>query len=217
MPGRGGGRLAAVRPTKRKSPESESQTMQPMPAGAEHDADIELLLDEAFGHDRHARTAYRLREGAQPITDLCFVALRDDGSLAGSVQCWPVALTSAATGDVDEITLLGPIAVARSSRGAGIGGKLICAALTAAAATGRNAVLLVGDADYYGRFGFSSDATGGWSMPGPVEQNRLLAKITPELRKRLPHEGALGPVSAVPATRPASAFPLSATVPAPAG
>jgi predicted N-acetyltransferase YhbS len=37
------------------------------------------------------------------------------------------------------------------------------------------AILLVGDAPYYGRFGFSADKTGNMSMPGPYERARFLA------------------------------------------
>jgi predicted N-acetyltransferase YhbS len=48
-------------------------------------------------------------------------------------------------------------------------------ALRKAAARGYGAVLLVGDVDYYRRFGFSSELTGALHMPGPFERERLLA------------------------------------------
>ena len=38
------------------------------------------------------------------------------------------------------------------------------------------AVLLVGDASYYGRFGFSAEKTGALWLPGPYEQHRLLGR-----------------------------------------
>ena len=37
-------------------------------------------------------------------------------------------------------------------------------------------MLLVGDAPYYGRFGFSAEKTGALWMPGPFERERLLAR-----------------------------------------
>ena len=37
------------------------------------------------------------------------------------------------------------------------------------------AVLLVGDAPYYGRFGFSNEKTAALWLPGPYEPHRLLA------------------------------------------
>ena len=48
---------------------------------------------------------------------------------------------------------------------------------------GHGAVLLVGDAPYYARFGFSAAKTAKLSLPGPFERERLLGL---ELR-----EGAL--------------------------
>ena len=41
---------------------------------------------------------------------------------------------------------------------------------------GHRAVLLVGDAAYYGRFGFSAEKTGALWLPGPYEKSRLLAR-----------------------------------------
>ena len=35
-------------------------------------------------------------------------------------------------------------------------------------------MLLVGDAPYYGRFGFSAEKTGALRLPGPFEPERLL-------------------------------------------
>ena len=43
------------------------------------------------------------------------------------------------------------------------------------AAAGHRAIVLVGDAPYYGRFGFSAAQTGALWMPGPFERHRLLA------------------------------------------
>jgi predicted N-acetyltransferase YhbS len=48
-------------------------------------------------------------------------------------------------------------------------------AVAEAARLGHSAILLVGDAPYYGRFGFSADRTGSLAMPGPYERHRLLA------------------------------------------
>ena len=40
---------------------------------------------------------------------------------------------------------------------------------------GHKAILLVGDAPYYARFGFTADKTGSLAMPGPYEKHRFLA------------------------------------------
>ena len=40
----------------------------------------------------------------------------------------------------------------------------------------RDALMLIGDPEYYGRFfGFTAERTGGWRLPGPFEPRRLLA------------------------------------------
>jgi predicted N-acetyltransferase YhbS len=47
-------------------------------------------------------------------------------------------------------------------------------ALAAAKARGHRAVILLGDAPYYARFGFSAAKTGELSLPGAFERDRLL-------------------------------------------
>ena len=79
--------------------------------------------------------------------------------------------------------MLGPLAVEASSRQLGVGAALMDHALAAAKARGHRAVILLGDAPYYARFGFSAAKTGELSLPGPFERDRLLGL---ELR-----EGAL--------------------------
>ena len=48
-------------------------------------------------------------------------------------------------------------------------------ALREARRLGHGAVILVGDAPYYSRFGFSAAKTAGLRLPGPFERHRLLA------------------------------------------
>ena len=47
-------------------------------------------------------------------------------------------------------------------------------AVAEAGRLGPRAILLVGDAPYYARFGFSAEKTGSLSMPGPYERDRFL-------------------------------------------
>ena len=156
-------------------------------AGALDRAAIEMLLDQSFGVDRHGRTAYRLRDGVGAIRDLSLVA-RDASGLVGSIQCWPLALDG-----IPGLTLLGPVAVRPDRQGEGLGIALMEECLARADAAGHGAIVLIGDPEYYGRFGFVADATGGWEVPGPVERHRLLARIAPGLK--LPRAGMLGPPS----------------------
>jgi predicted N-acetyltransferase YhbS len=136
----------------------------------------EALLDLCFGSNRELRTCQRLREGRTPAEGLALSAIAG-GRMVGTLRLWHVS-----AGGVPAL-VLGPLAVDPSCRGLGIGGALINHALATAAARGHGAVILLGDAPYYARFGFSALRTGELSLPGPFERDRLLAL---EL-----HEGAL--------------------------
>ena len=127
----------------------------------EEAAAIEALLDRAFGPGRHAKTSYRYREGRPPLAELGFVA-REAGSIVGSIAYWPVRIGKAGT----RALLLGPLAVEPARKGDGIGSALMHHSLTAAAALGHRLVVLVGDPDYYSRFGFGPAATADIHMPG---------------------------------------------------
>jgi predicted N-acetyltransferase YhbS len=137
---------------------------------------VEALLDAAFGADRRTRTAYRLREGTSAVEALSFAAL-DEGVLVGTLQSWPVALVDT-NGEQTALTMIGPVAVAPDLQRRGIGRMLMTHMLDQADAGGADALMMIGDPEYYGRFfGFTADATGAWALPGPVERHRLLARI----------------------------------------
>ena len=146
------------------------------PLSTRHGDAVEALLDRAFGTDRHARTAYKVRGPAAAIPALGFAAV-EDGVMAGSIQCWPVALVDIG-GSEHPLVMLGPVAVEPSRQQGGIGRRLVERSLAAAAEIGLDeAMMLIGDPEYYGRFfGFTAAATGGWQLPGPVERHRLLAR-----------------------------------------
>jgi predicted N-acetyltransferase YhbS len=136
----------------------------------------EALLDASFGESRSLRTCQRLRDGRAPAEGLAFSAVRQ-GKLVGTLRLWHVS-----AGGIPAL-MLGPLAVDSTSRKLGVGAALMDHALAAATARGHRAVILLGDAPYYARFGFSVQKTAELSLPGPFERDRLLGL---EL-----HEGAL--------------------------
>jgi predicted N-acetyltransferase YhbS len=139
----------------------------------ERPADVaarEKLLDAAYGPVRFTKASERLREGRPPADELSLVAA-DRRRIVGSVRLWQVS-----AGPDRPALLLGPLAVAPDCRMRGIGSALVQRALRDAARLGHGAVLLVGDASYYGRFGFSAEKTGALWLPGPYERHRLLAR-----------------------------------------
>jgi len=127
----------------------------------------EALLDAAYGAVRFEKPSHRLRAG-RPAHGLSFVAV-EDGRIVGTVRLWDVT-----AGVYRQALLLGPLAVDPARQRRGIGAALMRHALKSAARRGHRAVLLVGDASYYGRFGFSADRTAGLWLPGLAEQPRLL-------------------------------------------
>jgi len=129
----------------------------------------ENLLDLCFGEARHAKTCERLRQGRRPADGLSLV-VEAEGRLVASVRLWHVT-----AGPGRPALMLGPIAVDPALQGLGIGAKLMRAALKRATALGHEAVLLVGDAPYYARFGFSAEGTERLWLPGPHERGRFLA------------------------------------------
>src|SRR6476659_1228155 len=142
----------------------------PFAIRAERVSDVaarEALLDACFGANRHTRTCQRLRDGRAPAEGLALSAVRQ-GRLVGSVRLWHVS-----AGGIP-VLMLGPLAVEASSRQLGVGAALMDHALAAAKARGHRAVILLGDAPYYARFGFSAAKTGELTLPGAFERDRLL-------------------------------------------
>ncbi len=135
-------------------------------------AEIETLLDAAFGPKRQAKISYRYRRGVAAIPYLRLV-VRDGGRIVGSIRYWPVTV-----GEADApALLLGPLAIAPDRRGEGIGAALVHRTIEAAVRAGHRLVLLVGDTDYYGRFGFTPAAPHGIFMPDERPERLLLREI----------------------------------------
>lgn len=133
----------------------------------DHAAAIEALLEVSFGPERERKTAYRLRDSVAPDPALCHVVL-ENGVLRGSLRFWPIQAAGRPA------LLLGPLAVAPEQRGRGFGVALIRHGLAQAEAFDHRIVLLIGDPEYYERFGFRRSLTLGLTLPGPVEERRFL-------------------------------------------
>jgi predicted N-acetyltransferase YhbS len=177
----------------------------PFAIRAERASDVvarEALLDACFGANRHTRTCQRLRDGRAPAEGLALSVVRQEGQvrLVGTVRLWYVS-----AGGVPAL-MLGPLAVDDSCRQLGVGAALMDQALAAATALGHGAVILLGDAPYYARFGFSSAKTGALALPGPFERDRLLGL---ELRQGA-LDGAWGMIAPTGARKAAQLVPHAA-------
>ena len=135
----------------------------------------ERLLDRVMGEARFRKSSEKLRRGRLPAEGLALVARDADGHVIGTVRLWNVEAGVDADGNPVPALLLGPLAVDCAHEGKGIGGALMRAAITEARDRGHGAVLLVGDPEYYERFGFFADKARHLLMPGPFERRRFLA------------------------------------------
>lgn len=140
-----------------------------IPDAPEYAAAVEDLYDDVFGPGRFAKAAERLREGNTKIADASLVAIDSEG-VTGVVRVWPVTV-----GETGRAAFLGPIAVAERRRGNGVAFKLMERAIGVCREQGYAAVILVGDFDYYERFGFKPSGD-RFQLPGPVDQRRVLIR-----------------------------------------
>ena len=130
--------------------------------------EVEALYDLCFAPGREALSSYRLRDGVDPVADLCLVARDEGGIIGGAIRYWPVLVGGT------QVLLLGPVAVHPTRQGEGLGGVLIRESLAKAQALGWERALLVGDEPYYKRFGFLRIK--GVVMPPPTNPERVLAR-----------------------------------------
>ena len=143
----------------------------PFSIRAERSCDVaarEVLLDTCFGENRLARTCQRLRDSRLPARGLAFSAVRG-GKLVGTIRLWSISAGGRPS------PMLGPLAVDPMVRELGIGAALMRHAIQAAAALGHESIILLGDAPYYARFGFSAAKAAELQLPGAFERERLLA------------------------------------------
>lgn len=139
----------------------------PTPEGA--DAPVEVGLLE------------NLRRSAAWLPRLSFVAV-EDGMVVGHVVC-----TRAEVGAERRPALgLGPIGVSPEHQGRGVGSALMHTVLGAADACDELLVGVLGEPDYYRRFGFAPATDYGIEAPDPgwgdYFQVRLLAACPTDLR-----------------------------------
>jgi predicted N-acetyltransferase YhbS len=137
---------------------------------AEISSDIgprEALLNRGFGPSRFRKTSKRLRKDR--VAAFAFSAVDDKGKVIGTLRLWNII-----AGSAGPALLLGPLAVDCKVRGQGIGATLMRHAIATAKTGGHESILLVGDAPYYARFGFSVGLTRSLHLPGPVDRARFL-------------------------------------------
>ncbi|HKU99074.1 MAG TPA: N-acetyltransferase [Vineibacter sp.] len=109
------------------------------------------LLRAAFDGDAEAALVDRLRRDRLVAASLVAHA---DGDVVGHILFSDLAVT--VDGRAVTAAALAPLAVHRDHQRQGIGSRLVLAGLSIVRERGYAAVIVVGHADYYPRFGFSA-------------------------------------------------------------
>lgn len=115
----------------------------------------------------------RLRSGKNFIPDLEFIA-EEQHELVGHIMMTKQQIQTE-TGIFTEV-LIAPLCVALPYRGQGIGGALINYAEEQAVCMGYTASFLVGNPDYYGRFGYQQAAHFGIQNITDMPDHVILAR-----------------------------------------
>jgi putative acetyltransferase len=130
------------------------------PAEPGDTAGIRAVHEAAFPTPMEADLVEALtREGDTAVS---LVAVRQ-GEIVGHVLLSRMTVTGEGRGL--RALGLGPVGVLPGFQGGGIGKGLIEAALGIARATGEEMVFVLGEPDYYARFGFSAEAAAPFASP----------------------------------------------------
>lgn len=153
---------------------SSAPTIQSLAALGLSPADLDGLMDRAFGPGRFAKAASGLREGAGLAPHLSMVARDGQGTVVGACLIWTVA-----SSDGGPALLLGPIAVEPALQGGGVGRALCAACMRAIDAAEAGTVVLVGDPGFFAPFGFAPPPGRAVRFDWPADPARTLWRPGP--------------------------------------
>lgn len=109
---------------------------------------VRTILRQAFGQDAEADLVEALRESGDVVTEL---VADEGGQIVGHILLSELQ-------SPDRCVALAPVSVQSDFQGRGIGSALIREAIERAKSGGWLAMILLGEPDYYSRFGFSVGA-----------------------------------------------------------
>ena len=132
--------------------------------------EIEQLLDLVFTPRRKLLSSYQLRDSGNKVNKLSYVIKDSSNTVVGSIRFWNIKIDRHSSRGL----LLGPLAVHPIYQSEGLGEKLVLNSLDKASADNWNWVILVGDVNYYSKFGFSKKLTRGISLGDGLDDTRLL-------------------------------------------
>ena len=132
--------------------------------------EVEQLLDLVFTPRRKLLSSYQLRSSANKVNKLSYVIKDSSNSIVGSIRFWKIKIDSHSSRGL----LLGPLAIHPIYQSEGLGEKLVLNSIEQASVDNWNWIVLVGDVDYYSKFGFSKKPTRGISLGDGLDDGRLI-------------------------------------------
>lgn len=153
------------------------------PAQAGDYSQIYSLVQTAFatakisdGTEQDFVLELRRRDTYRPELEL---AAEENRQLIGHILLTPLPVPGAPEGLRG--LMVAPLCVRLEDRSRGLGGQLLHEGGRRAAELGYNALFLVGDPDYYGRYGFQNAVSLGFQNASGVPDQFLLARgLTPD-------------------------------------
>ena len=121
---------------------------------------IHQVMRHAFGQDDEAKLVEQLRADGDVLVELVAAT---DTAVQGHILYSPLAIERA--GETVRAAALAPVAVLPAFQRSGIGGELIRAGNARCADLGCAAIIVLGHADYYPKFGFSAAAAESLEAP----------------------------------------------------
>lgn len=128
---------------------------------------IHALTEAAFlGLPFSVGTEADIVDNLRADGDLTLSLVAEDGErIVGHIAISPVAIEGGALREYGDWYGLGPVSVSPECQREGIGSQLIERAISDLRLRGANGVVLLGDPEFYGRFGFEQDRA--LIYPGP--------------------------------------------------
>jgi predicted N-acetyltransferase YhbS len=128
---------------------------------------IFLLEEDVLGPGRYARPSFRLRENLE--RNIKYSKVYNQGkTIIGSIRYFNCKIQN------NDGLMLGPLIVDQKFKGRGVGKELVNKSISGINETNIDFIILIGEFDYYGQFGFETNSNLYFSLN--VRKEKILLK-----------------------------------------